>query len=187
MEQFLNSFGVLTDEEIASIQKSGEKRSFKKGGFFIREGQVCDTVGFVQSGCFRSYYHNALGDEVTYCFTFSNYFMTAYSSFIAQHKTVENIHAIADADVICIPRDVFMRLEQSSVNWLRLAKMIAEQEFIRMEQRIFSLLTETAEMKYKDLLKRNPEYLQMIPLNYLASYLGITQRHLSRIRKSISI
>ena len=79
-----------------------------------------------------------------------------------------------------------LKLEQSSTNWLKFFKLIAEQEYIKMEKRVFLLQKESAEKKYKDLLLNQPEYLQSIPLNFLSSYLGITQRHLSRIRKAIT-
>jgi hypothetical protein len=62
---------------------------------------------------------------------------------------------------------------------------MAEQEYIKMEKRIFILQKESAEKRYEDLLNNQPLYLQLIPLSYLSSYLGITQRHLSRVRKLI--
>ncbi|MEO0334198.1 MAG: Crp/Fnr family transcriptional regulator, partial [Bacteroidota bacterium] len=83
------------------------------------------------------------------------------------------------------PKEKIVALEKSSTNWLWLFKHLAEQEYIKMEKRIFLLQQESAEKRYEDLLKNRPNYLHTIPLNYLASYLGISQRHLSRIRRSI--
>lgn len=187
MINYLKSFNILTDEEIDRAVKAGSYRTINKNEFFIREGQVCREVAFVKSGFFRSFYRNTDGQEITYCFTFSGSFASAYSSFIFQDKTTENIHAMTNAEVFSIPRSEIVHLEQTSVNWLRLSKMLAEQEYLKMEQRVFMLLKENAENRYKELLSNRPEYLQMIPLNQLASYLGITQRHLSRIRKTITI
>jgi len=187
MEQYLKSFNVLSDQEIADVLKVGSHKKIKKNDFLIKEGQVCKEVAFVKSGFFRTFYYNPDGEEITYCFTFANTFTTAYSSFITQEKTVENIHAMLDAEIFTIPRVEILKLEQSSVNWLRFTKMIAEQEYLKMEQRVFLLLKENAEHKYNNLLTTHPDYLQHIPLNHLASYLGITQRHLSRIRKSVTI
>ena len=62
---------------------------------------------------------------------------------------------------------------------------MAEQEYINLEKRIFVLQRESAENRYKSLLQTHPHYLNSIPLSYIASYLGITQRHLSRIRKTV--
>ena len=138
------------------------------------------------SGLFRSFYYSSSEEEVTYCFTFSNSFVSAYSSFLSQTKTAENIQALTDIELLTISRDDIFKLERSSTNWLRFFKFIAEQEYIKMEKRIFILQKESAEKRYQDLIRNQPEYLQVIPLNYLSSYLGITQRYLSRIRKSIS-
>lgn len=184
MEQFLRSFNLLKNDEIETALEAARYRKISKGELLIQEGQVCKHVWFVQSGFFRSFYTNNTGEEITYCFSFANSFATAYSSFLTQNESAENIAAITDAEVYSIPRETILQLEQSSVNWLRVSKFMAEQEYMKMEQRVFLLLKESAENRYKDLLQNQPGYLQKIPLHHLASYLGITQRHLSRIRKT---
>lgn len=157
-----------------------------KGDFFIKEGAVCREVAFVISGMFRSFYHSSNDEEVTYCFTFENTLLAAYSSYITQEPTAENIRAITDVELLSIPREALLKLEASHTNWMAFSKFLAEQEYIKMEKRVFLLQKEAAERRYEDLLNHHPEYLQLIPLNQLASYLGITQRHLSRIRKAMS-
>ncbi|GGM90087.1 cAMP-binding protein [Dyadobacter beijingensis] len=184
MEEYLRSFNILTEQEITLAVDAGSYRTVKKNEYFIREGQVCRQVAFVRSGIFRSFYYNTQGEEITYCFTFDGTFVTAYSSFITQQETVENICAITDAEIFVIPKSAIEQFEKTSINWLRLTKMIAEQEFLKMEQRVFTLLKESAENRYAELMEKHPDYLMLIPLNQLASYLGITQRHLSRIRRA---
>lgn len=186
MKNYLESFGILTTDEIDAFQNLVTPKQLKKGEYFIQEGKISKEVSFVHSGLLRSFYYNSIGEEVTYCFTFADSFITAYSSFLTQSKTIENIQAITDVELYTISREQILNLEKTSMNWLRVFKLIAEQEYIKMEKRIFLLQKETAEKRYEDLLKNKSTYLQHIPLNYLASYLGITQRHLSRIRKSIS-
>jgi CRP-like cAMP-binding protein len=184
MKEYLQSFNLLTEEEIQQLQQLGTPRIFKKGEFLIKEGQVCQHVAFVESGFFRSYYHNSDGEDITFCFTFANSFVTAYSSFINQNRTQENIEALSEVKALMLSRESILQLEAQNPNWLKLTKAIAEQEYIKLEFRVMSLLRERAETRYKELLLKHPEYLQLIPLNYLASYLGVTQRHLSRIRKT---
>ena len=138
------------------------------------------------SGIFRSFYYAGLGDETTYCFTFSNNLISAYSSFITGQETPENIQAITDAQVLLFAKKDFDAVVQSNPKWLLFSKTIAEQQYVLMEKRVFTLQKDKAEVKYQNLLKEHPEYLQQIPLQYIASYLGITQRHLSRIRKEIA-
>ncbi|MEL6253117.1 MAG: Crp/Fnr family transcriptional regulator [Bacteroidota bacterium] len=182
MKAFLQSFHLLTEKEIASFQEMLVPKYLKKGEYYIQEGSVCREVAFVRSGFFRSYYFSSSGEEITYCFTFQDSFLTAYSSLITQQATEENIQAMMDVEMLTISREKILELENSSTNWLKVFKSMAEAEYVKMEKRIFLLQKESAETKYQDLLKHHPEYLKFIPLNYLASYLGITQRHLSRIR-----
>ncbi len=186
MRNYLERFNILTDEEIESLEKKVTYKKIKKGDFFIKEGQVSAEVSFVISGLLRSFYYSSLDEEVTYCFTFSNTFVSAYSSYLSQEKTAENIQALSDVELLTISRHEVLKLEESSRNWLKLFKIITEQEYIKMEKRIFLLQKESAEKRYQDLLLNWPELLQLVPLNYISSYLGITQRHLSRIRKSVS-
>ncbi|WP_296312062.1 Crp/Fnr family transcriptional regulator [Winogradskyella sp. UBA3174] len=185
MISYLKSFNILSDEDLDLFESKVTYKKLKKGDYFINEGKTSKEVAFVISGLFRSFYYSSSEEEVTYCFTFSNSFVSAYSSFLSQTKTVENIQALTDIELFAISRDEILKLEESSTNWLRFFKFIAEQEYIKMEKRIFILQKESAEKRYEDLLTNQPEYLQLIPLNYLSSYLGITQRHLSRIRKAI--
>lgn len=186
MRDYLKSFGFLTDQEVDDFASQVSIRKIKKGDFFIKSGRTCQEVGFVQKGVFRSFYYSSSAEETTYCFTFSNSFVTAYSSFLTETPTAENIQALTDCEVLTVSRELVMKLEQTSTNWLRFFKFIAESEYVKMEQRIFQLQNESAEKRYLDLIAKQPEFLQTIPLGHLASYLGITQRHLSRIRKSVS-
>nr|WP_321412990.1 Crp/Fnr family transcriptional regulator [uncultured Allomuricauda sp.] len=186
MRNYLQTFNILTKNEIDDFERKVKSKKLKRGEFFIKEGRISNEVGFVVSGLFRSFYYSSSEEEVTYCFTFSNSFVSAYSSFLSQTKTLENIQALTDIELLTISREEILKLEKSSTNWLKFFKLIAEQEYIKMEKRVFLLQKESAEKKYKDLLLNQPEYLQLIPLNFLSSYLGITQRHLSRIRKTIT-
>ena len=112
--------------------------------------------------------------------------MTAYSSFITGQNTVENIQAITDVELLIIPKSTIDDLVKENANWIKFLKIVAEQQYIELEKRIFQLQKNSALQRYRDLITNQPEYIQHIPLQYLASYLGITQRHLSRIRKEIS-
>ena len=85
-----------------------------------------------------------------------------------------------------MPKHKIDNLALKNQNWVRFLKIVAEQQYIELEKRIFQLQKNNALQRYADLIKNQPEYIQNIPLQYLASYLGITQRHLSRIRRDMS-
>jgi CRP-like cAMP-binding protein len=186
IEKYLKSFDVFTDHEIEYVAKFSARKVLNKSEFFIHESEICTEVAFVLSGILRSFYVSDKGDEITYCITFPNNLMTAYSSFITGKSTEENIQAITSVELLVIPKKLIVDLERKNPNWVKFLKIIAEQQYIDLEKRIFQLQKYNATKRYSDLLKNQPEFIKKIPLQYLASYLGITQRHLSRIRKEIS-
>lgn len=186
LKHFLQSFNILTVIEIDDFIQLINYKRFKKGEYFIKEGEICKQIAFVLTGSLRSYYTSDKDEEVTYCITFPNSLMTAYSSFLTAQPTMENIQAITNTELLIIPKDKFEKLVQQNPNWVYVLKTIAEQQYIELEKRIFQLQKSDATKRYTDLLKYQPEYIQKIPLQYLASYLGISPRHLSRIRKEVS-
>lgn len=185
INDFLKSFGVLTDVDINDFQHLGTIRHLQKGDFFISEGKPCKEVAFIKSGILRSFFTSESGEEITYCITFPNTIMTAYSSFITSHPTLENIQAVAPCELLVIQKTDIDQLSKSGINWITFFKIIAEQQYIELEKRLFLFQKEKAKKRYMDLLENQPIYVQQIPLQYLASYLGITPRHLSRLRKAI--
>ncbi|MEM6719303.1 MAG: Crp/Fnr family transcriptional regulator [Bacteroidota bacterium] len=186
LRKFLNSFHILTEEEIDAFINVTTSLVLKKGEFLVTEGVISKKIAFIKSGIFRSFYYSSESEEVTYCFTFANTIITAYSSWILQVPSSENIEALTDMELRIITKKDVNFLEETYPNWTKFFKHVAEQEYINLEKRIFMLQRESAEKRYQDLLTNYPEYLHTIPLQYLASYLGVTQRHLSRIRKNIA-
>ncbi|WP_336958855.1 Crp/Fnr family transcriptional regulator [Chryseobacterium contaminans] len=186
VNDFFRSFELFSENEIEEFVKLFEIRKVSKNEYFIHEGEKCREVAFIRSGIFRSFYLSDDGKDMTYCFRFPNTMMAAYSSFISGCLSKENMQAITDAELLILKKEKMDTLVQDNLNWTKFLKMIAEQEYLELENRFFQLQRDTASQRYEALLKNYPDYIQKIPLQYLASYLGITQRHLSRIRKEIS-
>lgn len=186
VHDFFRSFELFSENEIEEILQLFEIRKVCKNEYFIREGEKCREVAFIRSGIFRSFYLSDDGKDMTYCFRFPNTMMAAYSSFISGSLSKESMQAITDAELLILKKEKMDTLIQDNLNWTKFLKMIAEQEYLELENRFFQLQRDTASQRYEALLTNYPDYIQKIPLQYLASYLGITQRHLSRIRKEIS-
>ncbi len=183
IKRFLKSFNIFTDIEIDDFIQLSTYKLLKKSEYFVREGETCKQVGFVLSGTLRTYYTSNKAEEITYCITFPNNLMTAYSSFLIAQPTVENIQAVTVTELLVVQKDLLEKLVKQNPNWIYFLKTIAEQQYIELEKRIFQLQTTDAAKRYANLMENQPEYIQKIPLQYLASYLGITPRHLSRIRR----
>jgi len=185
MLNYLQSFNILSPVEIENFMAGAEARILKKGTFFITENKTCAEVAFIKSGILRSYYTSSDAEEFTYCLTFPNQFMTAYSSFITGDPTVENIQAMSDVELLIIRKNVIDRLAETSINGLKLLKTIAEQQYLQLEKRVFMYQKDGAKERYLELFRTQPDYIKQIPVKHLASFLGITPRHLSRLRKEI--
>lgn len=182
---FLQQLNIFHEEEVQAVAGLFTRRLICKDEYFVREGMPCTEIAFIESGIFRSFYTDERGNELTYCFRFPGDFIAAYSSFITGGPSVEYIQAITPTEIWTMPKSIVDEQARTNPKWVELLRLVAEQQFLEMERRYIQLQRDAAVKRYTTLLQQQPEYLQMIPLQYLASYLGITQRHLSRIRKEI--
>ena len=186
IQQFFQSFNLFSKNEIDYLLTFFKEKTLAKHDFFVKENERCKEIAFIQSGIFRSYYTSHEGKDSTYCFRFPNDLMASYSSFISDKPSIENLQAISEATLLVIKKEKIQELVSENPKWSEFLRMIAEQEYLELEKRFFQLQQNDAAQRYTFLIENQPNYIQKIPLQYLASYLGITQRHLSRIRKEIS-
>jgi CRP-like cAMP-binding protein len=187
MKQFLKALQILSEEEIQDLEVLLYERTIPKNDFLIQQGQVCNEIVFIKSGILRSFYITSGGEEITNCITFENELMSAYSSFISQSPTNENIQALAVTRLQIINKTDLLNLYNKNINWQEVGRILAEMQYVELEKRIVSFQKKNATQRYQELLKNHPNYIQYIPLKNLASFLGITTRHLSRLRKEVSL
>jgi len=185
LRDYFERIGIFTEEEIREALPLFKEKTLKKSDDFVSEGERCTEVGFILSGTCRSFYLSGTGEEITYCFRFPGEFVAAYSSFITGQGSLEYMQALTKTELLVISKNDVDVLADRYSGWLKFLKIVAEQQYIELEKRIFQLQRLSAKQRYDGLLKNHPEYVQQIPLQHIASYLGITQRHLSRIRKEL--
>lgn len=183
---YIKSFNVLSESDLRDLMSLVERRSYTKNQFLVKEGEKCTEIAFLESGIFRTYYLGDDGKETTYCFRFPGDLVASYSSYISGKVSKESIQAICDAEITVFQKSRLEEMFNDNPNWIKFLKIIAEQEYLELERRFFQLQRDSASMRYNELITVQPHYIQEIPLQFLASYLGITQRHLSRIRKEVS-
>jgi CRP-like cAMP-binding protein len=135
----------------------------------------------VQQGALRGYY-TLDGKEFTYWFAFENDFVTSFHSFITQQPSVENLQFIEGSIVWAISKDDLNKLLVQYHEIETLLRIAYEKYYIRLEERFVNAQFKTATERYQDLLQQTPSFLNRISLGYIASYLGISQETLSRIR-----
>lgn len=180
----IHSIIALTPEEKSQINIAFKPLNIAKGDFWIKEGKVCNQVGFLVSGKLRSFYFDDAGNEITCFFVTPDNFISSFTSFLTETPTVENIVAIEDAVMLVISKIELEQLSEAVPKIQILRRIIAENSFIVMEKRIAMLQSNSANERYERMIKENPGIMLSVPLQYVASFLGITPQHFSRLRKN---
>jgi CRP-like cAMP-binding protein len=185
LRQSIEALVKLSEESWQKIVASFKIKDLSKGTILLREGQVCQFVAYNVNGIFREYFYREAMDK-TSDFIFQDTFFSAYSSFIKQRPSNVYIEALTDSRVFIMDFKTKQKLFETVPEWDRLARRITEEHYSAKERRANMLTGLTAIEKYRDLLKNgNPEIIRNIPMQHIASYLGIRPETLSRIRKKI--
>ena len=180
----IQSLIKLSPEEKEIVTSLFKEEFYKKGEFFLGEGQVCKHAGFIKKGLVR-YYINHDGEDKTYEFAQENNFVCNYESFVPQKPSTKIIQALEDCEILQISYDNLQVLYQSVSGWERFGRLVIEQVFVQLLHALGSLYTDTPEERYMKLIKDHPDLLQRVSQYHIASYVGVKPQSLSRIRKRI--
>ncbi|MDL5050128.1 Crp/Fnr family transcriptional regulator [Oscillatoria amoena NRMC-F 0135] len=181
----LSKIAPLTREEIEFIASGAEPRNYKKGEMLTKEGDVENYVYFILKGGVRNYCTHD-GEELDLDFFFEGDFTNSFMSFLLREKSIVNVKALVDTQVLRFHVDFVRKLYEDSLNFNKIGRIVAESLYIRRTRRELSFITHSAKERYEFLLANHPEFVQRIPLKYLASFLGINPETLSRIRKAMA-
>ena len=172
------------EDQVDAILGSFSQLNLPKNHFFSEEGKICPYFCFVESGILQ-HSIEVLGEERTTYLALRNSCTTALNSFKNRIPSRKNIRALCDCNLWVIDFQNFDRLLKNNTAFNRFYFNLIENQIFLIDDYRIDLLTLTPEERYKKLLVNEPKYLQQVPLHYLASFLGISTRHMSRIRKNI--
>jgi CRP/FNR family transcriptional regulator, anaerobic regulatory protein len=179
----INSVVLLNEAEWRQLIDYVEFKMLKKNSFFLREGQVCDSVAMIQKGALIYYQLKETGKETTTDFAFAGDWVTDNRSRLNNSPSFINIKAIEDTDLIVISNENLDTCYRHLPKLEKLGRILIEQAFVKIAQRSIDLQTLSASQRYEKLVHEYPEIFQKIPLYHIANYLGIAPKSLSRIRK----
>lgn len=177
----ISKFYPLQQDAIISLEHSLERIEFDKNDFLVTEGKQIKHLYFLEKGAIRGYY-NLDGKEITHWFGFENDFVTSFHSFITGEAAVEQIQMLEYSVCWAIEKSKLEELYDKHQGIERLVRIAYENYYIRLEERYVNAQFKTASQRYEDLIDKTPHILQRVPLGYIASFLGISQETLSRIR-----
>lgn len=181
--QFLTSFAPFSDTELTDILSFFKKETIKKGTILIEEGQISNKLCFLEKGIGRSYYLKEDGKEVTVWFFGDGKFMTSLDSFFQQKPSAYYIEMLEDAMLYTITKKEIDSLFEKYHKMEKFGRLLSIQMLTDMVNKLNAIQFQTAKERYKYMLNEFPNIVYRVPLGDIASYLGITQETLSRIRR----
>jgi CRP-like cAMP-binding protein len=158
---------------------------FPKNRIIEEEGKIPKYLYFVVSGFMRLFHYNESGDEITSHINCPPGFITSYSNFINQTKSDENVECITECELLRITKKNMEFITQQSTAFRDFSIWVFQQSIIYNENRSKELATLSAEQRYQKLIEDYPAILHNVPIQYIASFLGIKPQSLSRIRRQI--
>ncbi|MBN9385465.1 MAG: Crp/Fnr family transcriptional regulator [Chitinophagaceae bacterium] len=186
LNTYLTNFAALTEKDITDSRPFWKPRKIKKGDFFNLQYMVCNDLGLIIKGIFRIYYSNPeTGEEKNIFFFSENQFVVSFRSFVTRIACHYFIEAMEESEIIYITYRDLTSLYGTHPNWARFGRLLAEQFFSYSQTRTEELLFFSPEQRYIRLLDEHPNIINRIPAYHIASFLGITNPSLSRIRKRI--
>jgi CRP/FNR family transcriptional regulator, anaerobic regulatory protein len=169
------------ETEIARIGKQVE---VARGQVLLKTDERCNYIYFVEKGLLRGYYFEE-AKEVTSWFAPEGEFATCFYGFIARRPSYEFIQSLEDSELIQIAysdlQDIYLKFPETE----RVGRIVTENYYIKLEERLLNIQFKTAKERYQKFMSAQASLLQRASLGQIASYLGITQETLSRIRAEI--
>jgi len=183
--QALYQHPLISPQEHQTIFEAHEKVKFSKGDFLLKKGQVANAYFCIETGLVRSYVYDYNGNDITTGFIGKGELAIDVVSLFNRLPTVEYFQALTDVECEVIYFDKFQVLYHSIKGFNEWGRGWMSESLFQLKQRTIAMITDSASERYLRLQKRHPQILQQAPLKYIASYLGITDTSLSRIRKEL--
>lgn len=169
-----------TDEEL--VKAAFKPKKLKKKEYFLQEGDVCRHSAFIVKGAMRQYSVDEKGIEHVVHFYVEDYWASDRESMIMLTPSVFNIDAWEDTEILMVTRAEMQDLMSKIPAIGEMLRLMDERNAIANQRRLNSTISSTAEKRYEEFSRDHPQFIQRFPQYLIASFLGITQESLSRIR-----
>lgn len=185
--QKIYNHSLLKKDDLNEIIDAHQKVIFPKGYLFLESGKMANEYYLIENGLVRVFVHDYNGNEITTDFLSSKEVLIEVSSLFQRIPTKENLIALTDGKAWKIEFETFQRLFHKIEGFREWGRTWMSQQLFISKERSIDTFTKSATERYLKLISEKPEILQHAPLKHIASYLGITDTSLSRIRKDIVV
>lgn len=185
--EFKKESGDLEIDKKFNFHELFKEEYLKKGQFFVREGSVPRKIGFITKGIMKYYYIDNKGNEWIKNFSVEGDFAASYGSFLNKAPSLYFIEALEDTSLLTLSYEVFQKLVNTSKIWSDAARKFTEKIYYKKEIREANFLKLDGTERYLDFLKEHKHLVNRVEIKDIASFIGISQVSLSRIRKNVEI
>jgi len=174
---------LLSTRELQVVFNAHKLKTFKKGDYLLQKGQIANAYYCVEEGLIRSFVYDYNGNDITTGFTGKNELAIDVVSLFTRVPSEEYLQALTDCQCYMIDLETFQGLYHSIKGLNEWGRAWMSESLFALKQRTIAMITDSATVRYRQLEVQHPQILQQAPLKFIASYLGVTDSSLSRIRK----
>lgn len=185
LKKYIEKILSIDDNHLDLFVDRFTLKKLSKGDYFLRMGDICDKIAFINKGAMYCVYNKDGIDKIDE-FSFENEFITDYLSFLTNAPADKDVKCVEDCEILVINRESLYELYEKDKVFERAGRIIAEGLFINWHLKAKSLFMDDAETRYLKLISNKPDLPQRIPQYLVASYLNVSPETLSRIRKKLT-
>ncbi len=185
VQKYIQALIAIDSEKAQAVTENFEFVAIEKNTFLLKENQVSRNTYFLESGFVRSYILDNDGNEVTTNIFSAPTFVNDFLSFFKQQPAKENFQALTDCQLWKMDFAAVQKNFHSIPEFREFGRMMLITNYSKLNDRMLGMIKDTAEARYLNLLAQHADIIQNVPLKIIASYLGITDTSLSRIRKDL--
>lgn len=182
-EHYIRQQAALTETEVEWLRARSTVRKLRKWQSLLHEGEVWRLNCFIASGCCRLYRFSEDGTDHTLRFAVENWWLMDQESYRTETPSVYNMEALAATTLITWTKPDWEELQQAIPALKTFSEQLLSRSFEASQRRIFSLISFSAEAKYREFQQTYPLVFNRVPLHMVASYLGMSRETLSRLRR----
>ncbi len=174
----------ISEDELNDFLRQAVTKTYKRQEILSRPNAVPNDVFFINQGIIRVLVTDHEGTEHTIHFALENQFIADYSNFIQSQPSIYALQALEETQVVILPRTSIEWGYKNLINGQKMGRLIAEYYFIYQDDRIKNTFVRTPKQRYDSISDVFPNIHNRVPQHMIASYLGITPIHLSRLKKA---
>jgi CRP-like cAMP-binding protein len=182
---YILQFGNLNEQQIKLIKKKATEIELHKDDYYWEAGKTVKQIGFLTDGVLRVCYYNNKGEEITRYFIDENHLILSGNTIDEIYTPSEYLSAITDCKLVVFSKQDWKEISETIIGWDNILQKIVSKYHSEKIARRSELISQDGTERYLDFIQKFPTLVNRVPLSFIASYLGITQSSLSRIRKNI--